>query len=91
MWAGLGLYQSAHAGGVFTRRLSVSGALSEPTVGTCAFWITLIPTSFHNIKSSFQRKAYANIEIVLTEKKGYGLRAASEISRYVHCIRIIQK
>lgn len=91
MWAWFGLYQSAHAGGVSTRRLSVSGALPEPTVGRCALWITLIPISIHNIKSRFQRKAYANIEIVLTEKKGYGLRAASEISRYVHCTRIIQK
>ncbi|KAG6380815.1 hypothetical protein JVT61DRAFT_5199 [Boletus reticuloceps] len=41
----------------------------------------LIPTSFHNPGSRFQRKEYANIEIVLTEKKGYGLRAASDISK----------
>ncbi|KAF8999768.1 hypothetical protein BDQ17DRAFT_1360339 [Cyathus striatus] len=29
----------------------------------------------------FQRKEYANIEIVLTEKKGYGLRAEEDISK----------
>ncbi|KAH0833915.1 hypothetical protein J3R83DRAFT_11100 [Lanmaoa asiatica] len=29
----------------------------------------------------FQRKEYANIEIVLTEKKGYGLRVVSDISK----------
>ena len=30
-----------------------------------------------------QRKEYADIEIVLTEKKGYGLRAASDIVKLV--------
>jgi len=29
--------------------------------------------------SRFQRKQYANIEIVLTEKKGYGLRAEEDL------------
>ncbi|KIM41728.1 hypothetical protein M413DRAFT_444973 [Hebeloma cylindrosporum] len=29
----------------------------------------------------FQRKQYANIEIVLTEKKGYGLRAEEDLSK----------
>ena len=70
--------------------MSVSGALPEPTVGTCTFWMTPISTSFHNIKSRFQRKAYANIEIVLTEKKGYGLRAASDVAKYVRT-HIVQK
>lgn len=32
---------------------------------------------------SFQRKEYANIEIVLTEKKGYGLRAEDDLPKYV--------
>jgi hypothetical protein len=32
---------------------------------------------------SFQRKEYANIEIVLTEKKGYGLRAEEDLPKYV--------
>jgi len=31
----------------------------------------------------FQRKQYANIEIVLTEKKGYGLRAEEDMPKYV--------
>ncbi|KAF8438434.1 hypothetical protein L210DRAFT_3761363 [Boletus edulis BED1] len=35
----------------------------------------------HCQNQRFQRKEYANIEIVLTEKKGYGLRAASDISK----------
>ena len=30
----------------------------------------------------FQQKQYANIEIVLTEKKGYGLRAEADLSKY---------
>ena len=29
--------------------------------------------------SRFQRKQYANIEIVLTEKKGYGLRVEEDL------------
>jgi len=29
--------------------------------------------------SRFQRKQYANIEIVLTERKGYGLRAEEDL------------
>jgi histone-lysine N-methyltransferase SETD2 len=29
----------------------------------------------------FQRKQYANIEIVLTEKKGYGLRAEEDLPK----------
>ena len=32
---------------------------------------------------SMQRKEYANIEIVLTEKKGFGLRAGSDIKKLV--------
>lgn len=31
----------------------------------------------------FQRKQYAPIDIVLTEKKGFGLRAAENLSRFV--------
>lgn len=31
-----------------------------------------------------QRKEYASIEIVLTEKKGYGLRAGSDIRKSVY-------
>ena len=31
--------------------------------------------------SRFQRKQYANIEIVLTEKKGYGLRAEVDLAK----------
>ena len=33
--------------------------------------------------SRFQQKQYANIEIVLTEKKGYGLRAETDLAKYV--------
>jgi hypothetical protein len=33
--------------------------------------------------SSFQRKEYADIEIVLTEKKGYGLRAERDLQKCV--------
>ncbi|KAF8549008.1 hypothetical protein OG21DRAFT_1500664 [Imleria badia] len=35
----------------------------------------------HCQNQRFQRKEYAKIEIVLTEKKGFGLRTASDISR----------
>lgn len=31
----------------------------------------------------FQRKQYANLEIVQTEKKGFGLRAGSDLKRQV--------
>ena len=31
----------------------------------------------------FQRREYAKIDIVKTEKKGYGLRAAEDMPRYV--------
>lgn len=44
------------------------------------FWLRFpIP---HPI-SRFQRKKYAPIEIVLTEKKGFGLRAAENLSKSV--------
>ncbi len=38
---------------------------------------------FYFYRKRFQRKAYANIEIVQTEKKGYGLRAQTNISKSV--------
>jgi hypothetical protein len=31
----------------------------------------------------FQRKEYANIEIVQTEKKGFGLRAGADLRKWV--------
>lgn len=38
---------------------------------------------FDSVSSSLQRKEYAPIEIVLTEKKGYGLRAEEDLPKYV--------
>lgn len=38
------------------------------------------------LSQRFARKQYADIEIVQTEKKGFGLRAASDIGRYASCI-----
>lgn len=33
--------------------------------------------------ASFQRREYSEIEIVQTEKKGFGLRAATDLRKYV--------
>lgn len=37
-----------------------------------------------HLVARFQRKQYAPIDIVLTEKKGFGLRAAENLPRFVH-------
>jgi len=56
----------------------MSGSLREPTV--CNFVL------FQAIRSQaitrFQRRQYAQIDIVLTEKKGFGLRASENLSRF---------
>jgi histone-lysine N-methyltransferase SETD2 len=40
------------------------------------------------LRCSFQRKQYADIEIVQTEKKGFGLRAERAFHKYVGCSRL---
>ena len=37
----------------------------------------------------FSRKQYADIEIVQTEKKGFGIRAGSDLSAYVQLFSIV--
>lgn len=44
----------------------------------------IVPTfPSDTISRRFQLKEYANIEIVLTEKKGYGLRAEEDLPKCV--------
>jgi hypothetical protein len=75
------LYKSTDSGRVSVGRLSVSGALSESTVSTLR--LLLFSFSVLILVISFQRKQYAAIEIVLTEKKGFGLRAAADFTKCV--------
>ena len=52
--------------------------LSEPTVG-----VLTGPLHLHAHRlCSFQRRDYAPIEIVQTEMKGFGLRAAADLPKY---------
>ena len=54
----------------------------EPTVKTSGQHI--LPISSHNSShkhARFQRRQYAPIEIVKTEMKGFGLRAAQDIPK----------
>lgn len=45
------------------------------------FFFSLCPTTIFHFR--FQRREYAKIDIVKTEKKGYGLRAGEDLPRYV--------
>lgn len=68
------------------RRLPLSKALSEPPV--------TYPSSLHRLgvhivnglrtfrRRRFQKKQYADVAIVQTEKKGFGLRAEVELPEY---------
>jgi len=61
--------------------LSVSKLLPKSTVN----FSHLVGHGPHGpISSRFQHKQYANIEIVLTEKKGYGLRAEEDLPKCVY-------
>lgn len=73
------MHQSTNSGGMHARRLSMSESLSEPTVRDPVLGLK----SILFIVSRFQRKQYAPIDIVLTEKKGFGLRAAETLPRFV--------
>lgn len=75
------MYQSTDSGRVHARRLSVSGPLQKPTV--CDLVPHFKPPRPHTA-TRFQRKQYAPIDIVLTEKKGFGLRAAGNLPKCVH-------
>lgn len=54
-------------------------------------WVVLSKSAVKNLRDMshsalmnmirFQRKEYASIEIVLTEKKGYGLRAERDLPK----------
>lgn len=57
----------------------MSKSLPEPTVYDPLFLQAPRP----HPTPRFQRKQYAPIDIVLTEKKGFGLRAAANLSRFV--------
>lgn len=76
------LHQSLDAGGVSAWGLQGRCLLHEPTVrlaslGHC-FMGALVLTL-----SRFQRQEYARIDIVQTDKKGFGLRAAQDMSKCV--------
>lgn len=58
--------------------------MSEPLSKSTVNFSHLVRHNPHVwIPSRFQHKQYANIEIVLTEKKGYGLRAEEDLPKYV--------
>jgi hypothetical protein len=59
----------------------MSGLLPEPKVITDMNAQKNKCANFFPFLSRFQRKKYANIEIVLTEKKGYGLRAEEDLPK----------
>lgn len=58
----------------------MSKLLSESKVSVFAWLLIVLSLKPYR----FQRKQYANIEIVLTEKKGYGLRAEEDLPKCVH-------
>ena len=73
-----------------TRRLSMPQLLSKSTVGVSTPRL-LLSSSFgsqwlthYRYNTRFQNREYAPIEVVLTEKKGYGIRAAGDITKWAH-------
>jgi hypothetical protein len=71
------MHQSTHAGRVRRKRMPLSIILSKSAVG--ALFRSLLISSYTILFVSFQRRETANVEIVQTEKKGFGIRAAEDI------------
>ena len=61
-------------------RVQVSTVLSEPTVRLLRLSAS---SAGADMNCRLQRREYAPIDIVLTEKKGYGVRASASIARRV--------
>jgi len=58
--------------------------VSRPLPKSAVNFLHLARHNLHAlILSRFQHKQYANIEIVMTEKKGYGLRAEEDLPKCV--------
>ena len=60
----------------------VDASSSARTNGMCPFHYVLQLLCQNKYLERMQRKEYADIEIVLTEKKGFGLRAGSDLEKY---------
>ena len=83
MRAILRLHQPVNPGGMSSRGLPLSVILPESEVNGVMDDSRRAKLIFASHLSRFQQKQYANIEIVLTEKKGYGLRVEADIPKYV--------
>lgn len=75
----ISVYQQIDTSRMPRKRMSHKERMSKSEVGDFARSPLNSPLITPLVR--FQRKQYAHIEIVKTEKKGFGLRAASNIGR----------
>lgn len=79
------VHQQTYSGGMSADRVPYKRCLSKSTVRyTTAFTLLCSRSIVILFYRRFARKQYADIEIVQTEKKGFGLRAAANIGRYAY-------